>query len=230
MHKRYIPIVIFCLAVVLMIIAHLCGRSIATPVFSFAQAPAEETREVYLTFDDGPSTVVTGQVLDTLQKEGVKATFFVVGERVYGREETLKRIASEGHVIGVHTYSHEYAKIYASSDAFLQDVQKCANIIERLTGEKPHVYRFPGGGRHSEFETLLRDMGYEIVWWNAVCGDEEIPHASAATLVEQAVETAGNKVKVVLLMHDSAPHKATAEALPKIISHFKENGYIFKTF
>ncbi len=235
MQKRYIPIVIFCLALVLMLFAHLYGRDLAAPVFGFASeeetegSPKAQPREIYLTFDDGPSTVVTGRILDILLKEGVPATFFITGERVFGREEVLRRIHDEGHAIGVHTYSHRYDAIYSSDRAFLEDVRKCAEIIEKVTGEKPKLYRFPGGGRHDRFEALLREMGYETVLWNAVCGDEEIPHADAATLERRAIETAKGKKKVVLLLHDSAPHKATAEALPKIIEHFRDEGYVFKS-
>ena len=232
MQKKYIPIVIFCLALVLVLFAHLHGRGLAAPVFGFALSSEEEeepAREVYLTFDDGPSTVVTGRILDTLKEEGVKATFFVVGERVGGREETLKRIADEGHAIGVHSYSHRYGEIYSSDKAFFTDVKKCAAVIEKITGEKPRLYRFPGGGRHEKLEAALRSEGYEIVWWNAVCGDEEIPNATAQTLVETAVKTSKGKARVVLLMHDSAHRKATAEALPKIIDYFKENDYVFKS-
>ena len=120
MQKRRIPALIVCLVLFLILAAHLMGRTLATPAFTFA---AEE-RTVYLTFDDGPSTRVTGSILDTLKKEGVKATFFVVGERVAGREETLKRIAAEGHTLGVHSNSHRYETIYASETAFLKDVER----------------------------------------------------------------------------------------------------------
>lgn len=226
MQKRLIPIVLLCLAALLVVLAHLSGRNMATPVFTFA----EEEREVYLTFDDGPSTSVTNKVLDTLAAEGVKATFFVVGERVYDREDTLRRITAEGHTVGVHSQTHRYAEIYSSKECFLKDVTACEQIIERVTGVKPCVYRFPGGGKHETFAALIREMGYEIVGWNAVCGDEEIPHADTETLVATACSTAKGKRRVVMLMHDSAPHKATAEALPKIIAHFKENNYTFKTF
>ncbi len=226
MQKRWLPIVIFCLTVMLILAAHLAGRNMATPVFTFA----EEEKEVYLTFDDGPSTVVTGRILDTLQKEHVHATFFIVGERISGRETTLRRIAEEGHVLGVHSMTHRYEEIYASDAAFRKDVESCAAAIRKVTGATPRVYRFPGGGRHPSKEAVLKDMGYKIVWWNAVCGDEEIPHASAQTLLETSATTAGNRQRVVLLLHDSAPHTATAEALPAIIAYFRENHYIFKTF
>ncbi len=226
MQKRWVPVFIFCLALFLIFAAHLAGRNMATPAFTFA----EEARTVYLTFDDGPSTRVTGNILDTLQKEGVKATFFLVGERIPGREEIVKRIAAEGHTLGVHSESHRYGAIYASDEAFRKDVCACKARIEQLTGVSPHVYRFPGGGRHPSKEALLTDMGYEIVWWNAVCGDEEIRGANAETLVRKTIETAKGKNEVVLLLHDSAHHTATAEALPAIIAYFRENHYTFRAF
>ena len=73
-------------------------------------------------------------------------------------------------------------------------------------------------------------MGYEIVWWNAVCGDEEIRGADAAALLRETIATSKGKREVVLLLHDSAPHTATAEALPEIIAYFRENHYTFKAF
>ena len=199
----------------------------AQTVFSYA-----EEKTVYLTFDDGPSTVVTGRILDTLQEENVKATFFIVSDRVRGREETLRRIAAEGHTLGVHSATHDYKAIYASDEALLSDVDTCAAVIEHVTGISPRIYRFPGGGtsdlaRHTQ---LLQDHGYRVVRWNAVCGDEEIAHADAAQLVAESIRTAGQRKSVVLLLHDSAPHKATAEALPDIIRYFREQGYRFAAF
>ena len=94
MQKKYLPLAVAVLVTLLVLFAHLGARlTMATPAFTFA----DTGREVYLTFDDGPSTVVTGRILDTLKEENVKATFFIVGDRVFGREETLKRIAREGH-------------------------------------------------------------------------------------------------------------------------------------
>lgn len=225
MQKRWIPIVVFCLAVIL-VLAALSGRNLAAPAFTFA----EEEKEVYLTFDDGPSTVVTARILDTLKKEGVPATFFIVGDRISGREAVLKRIAEEGHTLGVHSMTHRYGEIYSGDEAFRKDVEACALAIEKVTGKKPEVYRFPGGGRRPSKEAMLREMGYRTVWWNAVNGDEEIAHASAETLVSTAIKTSTGKRRVVLLMHDSAPHTATAEALPAIIAYFRENHYTFRQF
>ena len=228
MQKKYIPLVAVFLAALLVLAAHLGAR--ATPartVFSFA-----EEKRIYLTFDDGPSTVVTGRILDTLQRENVKATFFIVSDRAHGREETLRRIVREGHTVGVHSATHDYSSIYASDKALLADVEECATLIRRVTGVVPHVYRFPGGGTkdYARQAALLAARGYTVVRWNAVCGDEELRGASAARLTEESLRTAGEKSNVVLLLHDSAPHKATAEALPDIIARFRERGYTFCAF
>lgn len=226
MQKRYVPFAVFLLVLAVALFAHFCGRTLAAPVWAYG----EGEKTVYLTFDDGPSTVVTGRILDTLREKDVKATFFLVGERIEGREETLRRIASEGHTLGVHSMSHRYDRIYASVDALLEDAAACAEAIRTVTGVTPRVYRFPGGGKHATMAERLRAQGYEIVGWNAVCGDEEIPHASAGTLLKTSLETAEGKDEVILLLHDSAPHKATAEALPAIIDAFRARGYRFLAF
>lgn len=228
MQKRYFALAL-ALVVLLTLLAVLGFRIEVSPAISLA----EEEKEVYLTFDDGPSTVVTGRVLDVLKQENVKATFFVVGDRVKNREGTLRRIVAEGHTVGVHSNTHVYSEIYASDEALLKDIAACENIVARVTGVKPNVYRFPGGGCGQDTarrSALIRKMGYTIVRWNAVCGDEEIPHATAGMLLAETKKTSSGKRKVILLLHDSAPHAATAEALPAIIGLFREQGYVFRAF
>ncbi len=228
MHKKYLPITLV-LAALLALLAVMGYRTNTRTAPTIGLA-AE--KQIYLTFDDGPSTVVTGKVLDVLKEEGVKATFFIVSDRVAGREDVLRRAAKEGHTLGVHSANHVYGQIYASEEAFLRDVETCAKVIKRVTGVTPNVYRFPGGGdaKRNTYAKLLQEKGYRVVSWNAVCGDEEIPHASAETLLCESVKTAQGKQPVVLLLHDSAPHSETAAALPAIISHFKSQGYVFCKF
>lgn len=224
MQKRYIPAIVLFVAL-LMLLAGLGAKMTAVPVVSFA---AE--KEIYLTFDDGPSVSVTERVLDILKKENVKATFFIVGDRVRGREKTLRRIVREGHTLGVHSQTHIYSKIYASAETLIEDADACAETIRSVTGISPRVYRFPGGGKHPDSAKLLRQKGYRIVSWNAVCGDEEIKGADVNTLYASAVKTAQGKQPVILLCHDSASHAKTAEALPLIIAHFRGEGYTFSAF
>ncbi len=224
MQKRFLPAALVLAVLLAMFIA--CGLQFSSARAAFSLASAEEERKIYLTFDDGPSTVVTGRILDILRKEDIKATFFIVSDMAKTRQETLSRIAEEGHSLGVHSASHDYARIYASDEALLSDIDECAAYIFHTTGITPRLYRFPGGG-HERQKALIRERGYEIVGWNAVCGDEEIPHADADTLVKEAARTGEGKNPVILLLHDSARHRATAEALPRIIAHFREKGYVF---
>ena len=228
MYKRFLPATLL-FAILLVLFACLGVKTgAATTTFSLAA----ERKEIYLTFDDGPSTVVTNRILDILAEERIKATFFIVSDRAKTRKETLQRIANEGHTLGVHSASHEYAKIYASDEALLRDVNECADFIRDTTGVTPTVYRFPGGGSSAKARQteLLRAKGYRVIGWNAVNGDEEIAGADADLLVEETVKTSQGKDTVILLMHDSAHHKETAEALPRIIAYYRAQGYAFCAF
>lgn len=225
MRKKILPLLL-ALFVLTALAVHAGARALRSQtVFSFA-----EEKQVYLTFDDGPSTLVTGRVLDVLRDEHVRATFFIVSERVRGREDVLRRIVREGHTPGVHSACHRYGDIYKNDDALRRDAAECAAVIERVTGVTPRVYRFPGGLGNARRDAVIGGEGYEIVRWNAVCGDEEIANASPARLLEETVRTSEGKRRVVLLLHDSAPHRATAEALPAIIGWFRAQGYLFCAF
>ena len=228
MQKKYIPFAVFFVAL-LVFLAHFGTRytTVAKPAFVFA----DTEKQIYLTFDDGPSTKVTGAILDTLKEENVKATFFVVGDRVYGRREILRRMADEGHSIGVHSKTHIASQIYASDEALLKDISACAAVIEDVTGHVPTLYRFPyGGEKRARQKALVEAQGYTVVSWNAECGDGIAKSATAESILKTAIKTAGNKSRVVLLMHDGAGHEATVEALPRIIAHFREAGYAFRAF
>ena len=135
MQKRFLPAMLLFSVLLAMFIA--CGLQLErTAAFSFA---AESARRVYLTFDDGPSTVVTGRVLDILKEEHIKATFFIVSDMAKTRQETLLRIAEEGHSLGVHSASHDYRRIYSSDEALLADIDECAAYIFHTTGVTPRL-------------------------------------------------------------------------------------------
>ena len=225
MQKKFIPAVLVLSVLLAMFVLSGLQMERTRARFAVAEAP----RRVYLTFDDGPSTVVTNDILDVLKEEGIKATFFIVSDMAKTRQETLLRIAKEGHSIGVHSASHDYARIYASDETLLCDIDECAAYILEVTGVKPRLYRFPGGG-HERQKELIRERGYAIIGWNAVCGDEELKDASAWELYQEAAKTSRGKDPVVLLLHDSARHRATAEALPSIIARFREEGCVFCAF
>ncbi len=226
MNKRISALAAILLTVALFVT--LFGNFFGEPLLSFADGG----KVIYLTFDDGPSDRVTPKILDVLKKEGVPATFFIVGAQAKNRKEVLKREHSEGHTLAVHSYSHKYSEIYSSPAALLKDIEKCNETICSVTGEFSHFYRFPGGS-FTVSPQLLRavaERGYISVDWNASFRDSEIKNASAEDLYCAAVATVANPKKIVMLAHDSTDKSETAAALEKVIKHFKSLGYEFKKF
>ena len=202
---------------------------------------ADGQKVVYLTFDDGPSETVTPQILDELKAENVHATFFVVGKYVNGSEkqkELVKRIVEEGNAIGIHSYSHDYNYLYpnksVNTDNFMADVEKTNEALRNVLGDdfETKAIRLPGGHmtwkNTQALDTIFKENGYSYIDWNALSKDAEGPKKTAEQLAQEAINTAGSKEKVVLLMHDTYGKEETAKSLPAIIKYFKEQGYQFK--
>ncbi len=207
-----------------------------------ARRPAEEeqqtkpqgNRVAYLTFDDGPNDSVTMQILDILDREQIKGTFFVVGKKVDQYPEVLQYIHRRGHAIGNHSYSHEYQKIYASTEAFMADFSECEQAMKRALGEGFHtsIMRFPGGSFEDYKQPIavhLNEMGYHFYDWNALNGDGESNAYTTEEMVNKLKATAEGKDTLIVLMHDSQLKEKTVESLPEIISWLRDEGYTFKT-
>ena len=198
-----------------------------------------ETKRVFLTFDDGPSTI-TNTILDVLKQENVKATFFVLGSRVEANPDVVKRMYDEGHYIANHGYSHVYKNIYASPQAVLDEYNKCNDVVKNAIGVpeyNSHLFRFPGGlvgGKYAEIKSqaneLLKQNNIVHIDWNALNGDAETNNLTVDFELKRLQETTQNKNSIVLLMHDAPAKKVTAEALPQIISYLREQGYEFMNF
>ncbi len=200
-------------------------------VTSVNAASTENSKVIYLTFDDGPSTVVTNKILDILKEEKVKATFFVVGYKINGREQTLKRIHEEGHSIGLHTYTHKYRQIYANDKAFIDEMDKTASEVEKVIGFSPVVIRFPAGSKKHLSKDLLEKLhskNYKIYDWNLSLSDGIDYNTPPDKLFREATQKCINPDKIFLLAHCDQPNKTTCEALPKIIKYYKSKGYEFK--
>jgi peptidoglycan/xylan/chitin deacetylase (PgdA/CDA1 family) len=193
-----------------------------------------QEKTIFLTFDDGP-TVYTGRVLDTLRDKGVKGTFFIVGNSVRGLGEPAKdilhRIVDEGHSLAIHCNVHEYKRIYASVEAFLDDFNSIYELIVETTGTQPDIYRFPGGSVNN-FNGSIRDLlfdemarrGFTYYDWNATSGDSS-GKATAESAYWNCVSKIGKADRVILLMHDTK--KASVDALPRVIDAYLEAGYRF---
>lgn len=180
-------------------------------------------RKVYLTFDDGPSAN-TAEILDVLEKYGVKATFFVVGKEDAYSCEMLKEIVAGGHTLGMHSYSHKYSEIYASKESFMQDFNKLRNFLEETIGVRSIYYRFPGGSSNTVSSIDMRELasaleGEEVVYfdWNVSSGDGVSSLLSVEELIKNSTDMLEQYSNAIILFHDSAEKETTVEALPYII-------------
>ena len=215
------------------LIVSMCSDCVYTTKAT-AESDISKTEEktICLTFDDGPTDSTTPYILNILKNENVRATFFVIGRQIKGREEILRREQAEGHKIAIHTYSHEYGAIYSSSGALLCDIKKCRKaILDTLPDWKETLYRFPGGsfGVREELRAAVKNAGWNAVDWNASAEDAVNPHASAEDLFQYVLDSSTGKQHIVLLMHDGVGYKATVQCLPMVIRHFKKEGFNFQT-
>lgn len=186
----------------------------------------------YLTFDDGPSMVVTPQILEILKDNDVQATFFVIGYMAEKYPQVLRMTYDDGHTIGNHTYSHNYGYIYKRSSNFLIDVEKSNEALKSILGQEfsTNVLRFPGGSFGAQKRAAInavKKAGYNYFDWNSLNGDAEGVDLSKERLIERFKETIKNKGELIVLMHDTDMKQTTVDALPEIINILKDDGYIF---
>lgn len=196
-------------------------------------ATSSPDNTAYLTFDDGPSGN-TDIILQTLQEENVKATFFVVGTVNADNLARMRRIVQEGHTIGMHSYSHSYKKIYASVEAFLKDMYQVFNLIKDTTGVTPTCFRFPGGSINSYNKAVYKDIKAEMIRrgfvpydWNVSSGDASTTKYTPEQLTGYVLNGIGSKSRIIVLMHDSSSKENTAQAVRQIIIGIREKGFIF---
>ena len=189
-----------------------------------------EGKVIYLTFDDGPGPY-TEQLLDVLAKYDVKVTFFVVKNKY---SDILKEIVRQGHAIGIHSVCHDYKTIYASEEAYRDDLLEMQQIIESETGIHTTLVRFPGGssntvskfnkGIMTRLSKLLGEMGFQYFDWNVNSGD-----AGQTTKTEEVVQFAIDGISrydvAIVLQHDIKEY--SVEAVEEIILWGLENGYRF---
>lgn len=189
-------------------------------------------KKVYLTFDDGPS-IYTGEILDILKENNVKATFFCV----YNDDQSVwpyySRIVEEGHTLGMHSYSHVYSTVYASRDSFVEDVTKIHDFLYEQTGVDCKFYRFPGGSSNTVSNVDIQELmeylySEDIAYydWNALSGDAVDASLSAEQLNENIMGyVRNNPGDSIVLMHDLKNGYATVESLQDLIDTLQAEGY-----
>lgn len=181
------------------------------------------SHKVYLTFDDGPS-IYTDEILKILEEYDVKGTFFVVGKEDERSKEAILKIVEAGHTLGMHSYSHKYSELYASTENFAADFEKQRSFLEELTGQTCRFYRFPGGSSNTvskvdmqQLADYLEEQDMVFYDWNIASGDGSSQLLSVDALVRNCTSNLGEWDTAVILMHDSADKRTTVEALPQII-------------
>ncbi|WP_392486625.1 polysaccharide deacetylase family protein [Haloimpatiens sp. FM7315] len=187
---------------------------------------------IYLTFDDGPSKNITGEVLDILKENEIKGTFFLIGNKIEGREDVVKRIYKEGHSIGMHTFTHDFNKIYKSKESFMEEMLLCNEEIYSVLGVKANIIRFPGGSLNhldEEFLDRIHSKGFKVFDWNMQLSDGIDHNIPPEKLYLEGTKGSDKFYSITLLMHCDSTNKNTCKALPKIIKYYKDKNYEFKT-
>lgn len=197
------------------------GQSAAVQVSENSSIRAEKTitAKVALTFDDGPHPVYTPQLLDGLNERGVHATFFVVGKNILGNEALLKRMETEGHLIGNHTYSHVKLSELDIARA-CAEVEKTNALICEVTGKEPEFIRPPFG----EWKKAM-ECSFEMipVLWDVDPLDWTTKNT--ALVVERVLKD--TKPGDIILLHDY--YQSSVDAALEIVDALTERGYKFVT-
>lgn len=195
-----------------------------------------DVKYVYLTFDDGPSKN-TERILSVLDQYGVKATFFVNGREDAESIARYKKIAEAGHVLAMHSYSHDYKEVYASTENFIQDLERIQELLKTITGKECKVFRFPGGGSNGlsvrqlpmqAFADVLEERGIVHFDWNVDSTDGAGANRPVDTLISNTMKGLGKNQQSVILMHDAPDHNTTVDALPSIIQACIDKGLKFE--
>lgn len=200
----------------------------------YVSAPEEYVREkdvIYLTFDDGPSSN-TYSILTYLRKYNIKATFFVVPTRNDECYGALRAIAADGHTVAIHSASHEYDRIYASVEAFLEDFREAWDIVRDATGITAEIFRFPGGSVNDFNEdtrgAIIEEMtrrGFRYFDWNVDSGDAG--GANWTEMYNSIPADIRQTYRSVVLMHDAEIRYNTVLVLDDVLKLLVNEGYKF---
>lgn len=183
-----------------------------------SQVAGNPEKAIALTFEDGPWPEATEQILDILQQNHVRATFFMVGLQIKRYPELAKQVAQAGHAIGNHTWNHPLHEVsLAEAASEINDMEK---LIYEITGVKPELFRPPAAVR-GELTAYARQQKYVNTLWSI---DSQDPYVSSPILIDKVLKHA--QPGGIVLMHDGGGDRfATVKALPQIISALKQQGY-----
>jgi peptidoglycan/xylan/chitin deacetylase (PgdA/CDA1 family) len=188
------------------------------------------SKQIALTYDDGPNDPHTLKLLDVLAKHSVRATFFMIGRFVQQRADVARAVAQAGHVVGNHTFAHPLL-IFKSEAETRAELVGCRKALEDAVGEHSNLFRPPFGGRRPATLRIARELGLKTVMWNVAGYDWNAP---TAAVIEKKVVRQMRGGDVILL-HDGG-HRAmgadraqTVIATENLIRRYLDQGYEFVT-
>ena len=191
---------------------------------------ARGTKQLALTYDDGPNDPHTMRVLEVLAKHNVRATFFLIGRYVQQRPEIVREVVKAGHVIGNHTFTHPLLTFKSSAEV-RKELTDCRSAIQDAVGKHSSLFRPPFGGRRPAVLRIARELGLEAIMWNVTGYDWNAP---PAVVIEKKVSSQIRGGDVILL-HDGghkqmgADRSQTVLATDHLITRYKSEGYDFAT-
>jgi peptidoglycan/xylan/chitin deacetylase (PgdA/CDA1 family) len=191
---------------------------------------ARGTKQLALTYDDGPNDPHTLRLLEVLAKHNVRATFFLIGRYVQQRPEIVREVVKAGHVIGNHTFMHPLLTFKSSAEA-RKELTDCRSAIQDAVGKHSNLFRPPFGGRRPAVLRIARELGLEPIMWNVTGYDWNAP---PAVVIEKKVSSQMRGGDVILL-HDgghkqmAADRSQTVLATDHLITRYKSEDYDFLT-
>lgn len=185
----------------------------------FALAGEKTKKKIALTFDDGPNREYTPRILKTLEKYKIKATFFVLGWRVYTFSDLILQMKQDGHEIGNHSYDHPYLNTLSAEEVRNQ-LTRTNTAIKKVAGIKVEIYRPPYASYNKTVLRIASELGLKLTLWTINPEDWSSPGKEIIlTRILDAAEDGS-----IVLLHDK---KQTAEQLPALIETLKEQGFEF---
>jgi peptidoglycan-N-acetylglucosamine deacetylase len=191
---------------------------------------APGTRQLALTYDDGPNDPHTLRLLEVLARHNVRATFFLIGRYVRQRPDIVREVVKAGHVVGNHTFTHPLLT-FKSEAEIRRELTDCRAALQDAIGGHSNLFRPPFGGRRPAVLRVARELGLEPVMWNVTGYDWNAPPAAE---IERKV-TKQIRGGDVILLHDGghkqmgADRSQTVLATDHLITRYKSEGYEFMT-
>ena len=176
---------------------------------------------IWLTLDDGPDPETTPAILDLLDSHGAKATFFVIGKKAEAHPDLIREIRDRGHQLGNHTYSHPQKSFWCHGPIrTYREIARCRQVLEKVTGEAPRLFRAPVGHHNVFVHPVLRHFGMELIGWNSRGFDA----AKGATLesVSEKIRASATEGSIVLA-HEATPF--AVDVVSEILAMAEENGW-----